>query len=254
MQGLHAVALFAQGDYDDAINLFIELDVNPAKIVALYPEQVSGRLAVSEARWIELFDGPRTKGDPAATLQNDKDIGEAVEVVTVETGASRPASPPSSDDGRDGKDSLDRNSQKPPPPSKRILPSTAFADVLKAAKYRQSVETLLRYLSDRRQKVSGSLTALHIASSLAAEATPLSAASVEEIFALPNCPPSALAPQQLFRVAQIVDTALFKSYLVVRPGLLGPLCRLDNWCEVSEVEYVLRQHGVSAYITITTIC
>jgi len=58
-----------------------------------------------------------------------------------------------------------------------------------------------------------------------------------------------LTPDQLVRYAQIVDTALFKSYLIVRPGLLGPLCRVDNWCEVSEVEETLAAREVS-YLTV----
>lgn len=106
------------------------------------------------------------------------------------------------------------------------------------------METLLPYLSDLRRKVSGALTALQITSSEVARESPLSEASIDEVFALPNAPPASLTPQQLLRYAQIVDTALFKSYLVARPGLLGPLCRLDNWCEVSEVEAVLRERGV----------
>lgn len=76
---------------------------------------------------------------------------------------------------------------------------------------------------------------------------------MEEIMSLPDTSPSALTPQQLFRFAQIVDTALFKSYLVVRPGLLGPLCRLDNWCEVSEVENELRARGVCIARSLTSI-
>jgi hypothetical protein len=110
--------------------------------------------------------------------------------------------------------------------------------------YRESVDKLLAYLSDQRRKISGSLTAINISSSQEAQTTPLSEVSLDEILALPDAPPSALTPQQLFRFAQIVDTALFKSYLIVRPGLLGPLCRLDNWCEVSEVENELRARGV----------
>lgn len=106
------------------------------------------------------------------------------------------------------------------------------------------METLLPYLSDLRRKVSGALTALQITSSEVARESPLSEASIDDVFALPNAPPASLTPQQLLRYAQIVDTALFKSYLVARPGLLGPLCRLDNWCEVSEVEAVLRERGV----------
>jgi Vam6/Vps39-like protein vacuolar protein sorting-associated protein 39 len=41
-----------------------------------------------------------------------------------------------------------------------------------------------------------------------------------------------------------VDTALYKSYLLIRPALLGPLCRVANWCEVSEVEEELRAREV----------
>ena len=106
------------------------------------------------------------------------------------------------------------------------------------------MDRLLPYLSDLRRKVSGALTALQITSSEVARESPLSEASIEDVFSLPNAPPASLTPQQLLRYAQIVDTALFKSYLVARPGLLGPLCRLDNWCEVSEVEAVLRERGV----------
>ena len=111
--------------------------------------------------------------------------------------------------------------------------------------WRESVNSLLTYLSDQRRKISGSLTAINISSSQEAPVTRLSEASVEEILSLPDAPPNALTPQQLFRFAQIVDTALFKSYLIVRPGLLGSLCRLDNWCEVSEVENELRAREVS---------
>lgn len=67
---------------------------------------------------------------------------------------------------------------------------------------------------------------------------------MEDLFNLPNVPLTSLTPDQLVRFAQVVDTALFKSYLIIRPGLLGPLCRLDNWCEVSEVEEVLQEREV----------
>ncbi len=98
----------------------------------------------------------------------------------------------------------------------------------------------MRYLSERRPKVSGALEALNITAARSHEMPFLSAASIDDLFALPNAPLSSLTPEELVRFAQIVDTALFKSYLLVRPGLLAPLCRVGNWCEVSEVEEVLR--------------
>ena len=49
---------FRVGNFDDAINTFIELDFNPAKVVALYPDNVAGRLSVSQDKWISLYGGP----------------------------------------------------------------------------------------------------------------------------------------------------------------------------------------------------
>lgn len=103
----------------------------------------------------------------------------------------------------------------------------------------------MRYLSDRRPKVDGALKTLNITSAEAHRWPNLSDASLDVLFALPNVPLPALTPEELVRFAQIVDTALFKCYLLVRPGLLGPLCRVSNWCQVSEVEEALRAREVS---------
>jgi hypothetical protein len=113
----------------------------------------------------------------------------------------------------------------------------------------RSVETLLRYLTDRRPKVAGALAAVHITPAQSHQIAFLSETSTKELFALPNAPLSSLTPEQLLRFAQILDTALFKSYLLMRPGLLGPLCRVSNWCEVSELEEELRAREVSPFFT-----
>ena len=107
------------------------------------------------------------------------------------------------------------------------------------------METLLRYLSDRRPKFSGALASLGVTPAQAHLHPTLSSNSVESLLSLPDgVPVASLVPEQLLRFAQIVDTALFKSYLLIRPRLIGSLCRLDNWCEVEEVEEELRARGV----------
>jgi Vam6/Vps39-like protein vacuolar protein sorting-associated protein 39 len=50
--------LFQSGNFDAAIDTFIELDINPAKVVALYPESVAGRLSIPPDGWIPLYGGP----------------------------------------------------------------------------------------------------------------------------------------------------------------------------------------------------
>jgi hypothetical protein len=64
-------------------------------------------------------------------------------------------------------------------------------------------------------------------------------ASPSDLFAFPDASLTSYTPAQLQRTAQVVETALFKCYLHAKPGLLGPLCRIDNWCEVEEVEELL---------------
>ena len=106
--------------------------------------------------------------------------------------------------------------------------------------FSRSVDALWRYLTDRRPKLAGALAAVNIAPDQSHQWPFLSETSTEDLFALPNIPLTQLTPEQLVRFAQIVDTALFKSYLITQPALLGALCRLPNWCEVSEVEEELR--------------
>ena len=110
------------------------------------------------------------------------------------------------------------------------------------------MESLFYYLTDRRPKIGGALGSLNITPSQSHQFPFLSDATVEDLFELPNAPLSSLTPEQLTRFAQIVDTALFKAYLVIRPGLLGPLCSIPNWCEVKEVEDLLMEREVSTIL------
>lgn len=69
IRALNAVAEFRAGKFDDAINTFIDLDFNPAKVVALYPENVAGRLSVSPDKWLKLYGG--SLADPAADASHE---------------------------------------------------------------------------------------------------------------------------------------------------------------------------------------
>lgn len=115
---------------------------------------------------------------------------------------------------------------------------------------RKSVEALLFYLSDPRPRISAALATHGITPAQAHLYPSLSESTVSDLLSsasLPDgVPISSLVPDQLLRFAQIVDTALFKSYLVIRPSLVGSLCRVENWCDVEEVEEELRNREVSA--------
>ncbi|OCH95424.1 hypothetical protein OBBRIDRAFT_816580 [Obba rivulosa] len=237
VRALHAVAQFSSGKYDDAINAFIDLDINPAKVVALYPESIAGRLSVPKDQWIPLFGGPATPPPPAEDTENQDERQSASSSSDV---PSRVPSPKGSIRG------TLRTSLEAVVAAATPHRDDETASILSGRRSKQpdefhrSVETLMRFLSDRRPKVAGALEGFGIRAAQSHKQPSLSAASTEELFALPNAPLNALTPEELVRFAQIVDTALFKSYLLVKPSLLGPLCRIGNWCEVEEVEEVLR--------------
>ena len=115
---------------------------------------------------------------------------------------------------------------------------------VQVADFKRSIDALRRYLTDRRPKLDGVLKTFGITPSQSHKVSPLSEATVEELREIPSMPLTALTPDQLIRFAQVVYTALFKSYLLTMPGLLGSLCRIENWCEVSEVEALLREREV----------
>lgn len=107
--------------------------------------------------------------------------------------------------------------------------------------FKMSVDVLMRYLPDRRQQFLRALAALppHVRPTPTSGLPSSPSNSPSDLFSLPDASLSTYTPAQLQRTAQVVETALFKCYLHAKPGLLGPLCRIENWCEVEEVEELL---------------
>lgn len=110
---------------------------------------------------------------------------------------------------------------------------------------RAALEALMFYLSDRRQKLTGAITSLSQPLPAESSLPPLSSLPAVDLHALPNLPMTELEPEQLLRMAQVIYTALLKVYLVARPVLVGSLCRIENWCDVEEVEELLKAQKVS---------
>ena len=101
VRGLHAVSQFRSAKFKPAIDAFLELNINPAKVVALYPENVSGRLGEPEEEWIHLFGGPAPpkveKSDSAQSIADDAaSIGSKAEPGEVGNQESTPIPPTNS--------------------------------------------------------------------------------------------------------------------------------------------------------------
>lgn len=85
------MAQFRAAQYDDAINMFIDLEINPAKIIALYPENIAGRLSVPPHEWIPLFGGPKPPSPPASPPPPNE--GDREETPSQTVASPRDSSP-----------------------------------------------------------------------------------------------------------------------------------------------------------------
>ncbi|KAG9314800.1 vacuolar sorting protein 39 domain 1-domain-containing protein [Chiua virens] len=251
---LNAVSQFRCGKYDDAINTFLDLDVNPAKVVALFPNKVAGRLAVKQEDWVALFGGPVSQSTEQSGGVNGTE--DAMSTKSTDGGIK--------DTAGASKDKLQVAISRSPSPagSLRARTKTTFGSLLPSSmafkdddvaslsgkkkgkvvdNATRSLETLWRYLTSLRPKLAGALASHQITPSQSHLFPTLSSTSPTALYALPSgVSLTDLTKDELVKRAQIVDTALFKSYLIGRPSMLGPLCRLPNWCEVEEVEEELR--------------
>jgi hypothetical protein len=116
---------------------------------------------------------------------------------------------------------------------------------------RAALEALMYFLSDRRQKLAGAIASNGIPSE--SSFSPLSSLAASELHSLPSIPMTELEPEQLLRMAQIIYTALLKVYLVARPILVGSLCRIENWCDVHEVEGLLKAQKVCSFVGLEVV-
>lgn len=194
----YAHDLFRCGEYDTALGLFQELDTPPAEVISLYPEMISGSLAKTspEAESEELMTSPVLKKRTA--------IDE--EMLKEER-------PPSRSSNKSRATTLTSHSA----PKDVTVPLTGL-------NLRDAVGFLIRYLTDKRQKLARRLNG--------SQKTPSSDKSSEE-------------DDDILYQATLVDTALLKSYMMTNDALVGPLLRVQNHCDVEECEIILMDKKVS---------
>lgn len=239
---------------------FLVFNVNPALVISLYPSQtISGPLHVSRDGWMELF-GAVSDARLEPALEASKSGSEESKGImrlplpllglrkkgSADTLRQRHAS---GDDTASIASGVE--GEKAPPTmtgeERERIHHTArwrITDVSEMAP-RAALEALMYFLSDRRQKLAGAIAALSVPLPSEASLPPLHSLPASDLHGLPSIPMSEYEPEQLLRTAQVIYTALLKVYLVARPILVGSLCRIENWCDVQEVEGLLKAQKVS---------
>ena len=89
IRALNAVSEFRASKFDSAIDTFLELDFNPAKVVALYPESVAGRLSVPPDGWIPLYGGPSSTTADDSSDKGSRERAGSSDALPASTGSIR---------------------------------------------------------------------------------------------------------------------------------------------------------------------
>ncbi|OCF75081.1 hypothetical protein I204_03930 [Kwoniella mangroviensis CBS 8886] len=238
LKTLQAVTQIAKGEYQSAMETFLIFNVNPALVLSLFPaETISGRLHVPQDRWMELFSAVEgAKLEPNISPEKEEGVAKGLlKSVAGLGGLTKKGSVTGLREMANDTASIKSVKSVDKDGEKEKVPIMKDEDPVPP---RAALEALMYFLSDRRQKLAGAISTHPLPEQ--SSFPPLSSLSAEEQHNLPSFPFTELSPEQLLRVAQVIYTGLIKVYLVARPVLVGSLCRIENWCDVEEVEELLK--------------
>jgi hypothetical protein len=251
---LKAEALFHDKKWHDAMDLFIDAKAPPERVIALYPRAVAGHLSHEES----------VKGDGSVAdddeLESEKNAEESEEIKKVSRestyipgatygrsmmgrlvgGHKKVDSDTASIRSSAREDAAETASIRP---AKKVTETTQHPD--KQLDFNNAVRALQSYLAQCRVQIKryidtdGNLK----------EPLPAPNDSQPE----PYKPPFHAFIQdtsgevdwtaKLLDVAQLVDTTLFRAYMLTKSTLAGSLFRLPNFCEPDVVQEKLYETG-----------
>ncbi|CAG8513221.1 6470_t:CDS:10, partial [Acaulospora colombiana] len=108
--------------------------------------------------------------------------------------------------------------------NEKVVKETEQKTVLEGKLLEDAISALIRFLTDRRQKIS---KVLHKHQPSTPPGSPNGSNNVNGNF------------DHILEAAELVDTTLLKSYMVINDALVGPLLRVPNHCNVEESEGLL---------------
>ncbi|ESZ97403.1 hypothetical protein SBOR_2231 [Sclerotinia borealis F-4128] len=234
-----AQSLFNQRRYRAAIDIFIAIEAPPERVIKLYPKAIAGDLSIVQEK---NGDVDTDNDDTNGSTNSDSDSKESPKPAAVKNlirNHQKSSSDTSSIKSFMKADNLDNDnaSIKAAPAEDGPLEGK---DLITAAK---ELNAFLVNARTRMKKLLDSETGKIIPKENGHERTP------EPAFESLLVPPESEAEaekdreQKLLETAKLVDTTLFRSYMLSMPGLAGPLFRLPNFCDPDVVNEKLLETG-----------
>ncbi|OLN86164.1 Vacuolar morphogenesis protein 6 [Colletotrichum chlorophyti] len=250
---LKAETLFKQKKYEEAMDLFNEDDVHapPERVLKLFPPSIAGEMS----GWAH---GTQQEDSGSEEKEGEEEHQEKAngEKAAKEDPAETPASPAR---GGVGFAKLFMGHRKPAQAdtasivSKKdtidveetasIAGKTVSNQPLEGADLEKAVLCLTGYLVGTRTRfqrvidpATGKLKRSNTNGSATEAVKGFMSSSHDDV-------PLTQLEGELQRTSRIVDTALFRSYMMTRPTMAGPLFRLANFCDPDVVNEALLAHS-----------
>lgn len=236
IMSLKAISLFQQQKYRLALDLFTDAETSPERVIALYPRSVAGELST-------IPDEP----EPELAVE---DVGED----KAEDASKDAHSTPSKGmfgilKGGHKKVDSDVASIKSPARvdtdnmSIRAKPAKPADKPLEGEDLKMAVRCLCSFLAQSRVQMQKHLNP---DGSMKEDPPSLDSETGKPAFSnlLPNSVVDRKAGEtdwrsELLHTAQLVDTTLFRAYMLASPFLAGSLFRIDNFCDPEVVQSAL---------------
>ena len=240
---LKAIALFNAQKYRPALDLLTDAEAPPERVISLYPRVVAGSLSnIPE------------ESDQSVPIRTSLDSAGR---KSTDSNQEAPSTPTKSMFGRflgtPKRNDPETASIKSPSRGETDSPSNRSKQNPKATDYqldgenlKSAVDSLCSFLAQTRKQIQKHLNPN---GTLKQDPPVMDTETGKPLFA------NVLSPsvfeknprhvdwqKKLLKTAQLVDTTLFRSYMLVRPSLAGPLFRLDNFCDPDTVQSSLYEN------------
>jgi hypothetical protein len=234
-----AQKLFEERKYDNAIDMFLEAEAPPERVIKLYPRTIAGDLSTVDGEEPAEESRDHTNGDadaPEGSKQGSvtSPVGSPGPVHKYLKPHQRAISDTSSIKSAmktDGGESSDAASVKP----------KAEDGPLEGKDLTRATLALTRFLVDSRNRMKRFLDAETGKMIPPTEngQNGSSNAAFESLLLAPASDEGRNREQKLRDTATLIDTTLFRSNMLVRPSLAGSLFRIPNFCDPEVVNQKL---------------
>lgn len=235
-----AQSLFNQRKYRAAIDIFIAIEAPPERVIKLYPKAIAGDLSVIEEKNGE-FESDNEEADGSTT--SDSDSKESLKPAAVNK-LLRNHQKSSSDTSSvrsfmklETPDNDNASIKAAPVEDGPLEGKDLITAAIELNSFLVNARTRMKkFLDSKTGKIIPPKEDGH-------NGTP--EPTFESLLVAPDSEAEAEKDreQKLLETAKLVDTTLFRSYMLSMPSLAGPLFRLPNFCDPDVVNEKLLETG-----------